>query len=100
MLNNPLKIFFSGIGGSGVSAIACFMADRGQKVVGSDRSFDSNPKHPLYTILKSKGIVIVPQDGNGIDPSFDFVVFSTAVEHDKPEFAKATSLGIPIRLNL
>jgi UDP-N-acetylmuramate-alanine ligase len=34
----PQKIFFSGIGGSGMSAIACFMADKGHMVVGSDRA--------------------------------------------------------------
>lgn len=92
-----MKIFFSGIGGSGVSAIAGFMADRGHIVSGSDRAFDKNPDHPLYKLLKSKGIYIVPQDGNGIDSSFDFSVFSTAVEHDQPEFLKAKSLGIPIK---
>lgn len=97
MLNKQLKIFFSGIGGSGVSAIACFMADRGHTVVGSDRSFEANPKHPLYQTLKSKGISITPQDGSGIDSSFDFVVFSTAVEHDRPEFIKAKSLRIPMK---
>jgi len=98
MLNKPLKIFFSGIGGSGMSAIACFMVDKGHTVIGSDRSFDNNPKHPLYTILKSKGIAIMPQDGCGIDLSSDFVVFSTAVEHDSSEFLKTKSLGIPIKI--
>lgn len=97
MSNRSLKIFFSGIGGSGVSAIASFMADRGHTVIGSDRSFDSNPAHPLYTLLESKGILIVPQDGSALDRSFDFVVFSTAVEHDTPEFIKAASIGITIK---
>jgi len=91
-----LKIFFSGIGGSGVSAIASFMADRGHIVVGSDRSFDINPAHPVYQLLKSKNIAIVPQDGSGIDGSFDFAVFSTAVEPDQPEVLKAKHLGIPV----
>ena len=97
MPDKPLKIFFSGIGGSGVSAIACFMADRGHIVTGSDRSFEANPNHPLYRILKSDGITIAPQDGKGIDSSFDFVVFSTAVEHDRPEFIKAKTLGLPMK---
>lgn len=92
-----MKIFFSGIGGSGVSAIAGFMADKGHKIIGSDRAFDRNPNHPLYKLLKAKGIYIVPQDGNGINSSFDFSVFSTAVEPDQPEFLKARSLGIPIK---
>ncbi|MDP2754269.1 MAG: Mur ligase domain-containing protein, partial [Nitrospirota bacterium] len=84
-----LKIFFSGIGGSGVSAIASFMADRGHIVVGSDRSFDRNPDHPICKMLKAKGVTIVPHDGSGIDTSFDLAVFSTAVEDNQPEVIKA-----------
>jgi UDP-N-acetylmuramate--alanine ligase len=97
MSNKPLKIFFSGIAGSGMSAIACFMADKGHAVTGSDRSLDNNPAHPLYKNFTLKGITLVPQDGNGINPSFDFVVFSTAVEHDMPEFIRATSMRIPVK---
>jgi UDP-N-acetylmuramate--alanine ligase len=97
MQTKRLKIFFSGIGGSGVSAIACFMADRGHQVLGSDRAFESNLMHPFYSTLKSKGITIVPQDGSLIDRSVDFVVFSTAVEHDRPEFIKAKSLGLSMK---
>lgn len=96
-MDRPQKIFFSGIGGSGVSAIACFMADRGHTIIGSDRAFETNPKHLLYQILISKGIIITPQDGSGIDSSFDLVVFSTAVENTSPEFIKAKELGIPIK---
>ncbi|MEW6674869.1 MAG: Mur ligase domain-containing protein [Nitrospirota bacterium] len=91
------KIFFSGVGGSGVSAIASFMADLGHIVVGSDRSFDRNPEHPICKILKAKGITIVPQDGSGIDSSFDFAVFSTAVEDDQPEVIKVRELGIAMK---
>jgi UDP-N-acetylmuramate--alanine ligase len=93
----PQKIFFSGIGGSGVSAIACFMADRGHTVVGSDRAFDQNPAHPVRKMLASRHITLVPQDGRGIDQSFDLAVFSTAVEPDRPEVIKAKSLGIPLK---
>jgi UDP-N-acetylmuramate--alanine ligase len=91
------KIFFSGIGGSGVSAIAGFMADRGHTIAGSDRSFDKEPDYPLCNILKAKGITIFPQDGSGIDDSYDFTVFSTAVEDDQPEFIKVKKLGIPMK---
>lgn len=91
------KIFFSGIGGSGMSAIACFMADKGHVVVGSDRAFDENPDHPVHALLKAKGIAIVRQDGSGIDRSFDLAVFSTAVESDHPEMIMATVLRIPMR---
>lgn len=95
--DRPLKIFFSGIGGSGVSALACFMADKGHAVAGSDRAFDRNPEHPVRRLLLSKGIALAPQDGNGIDRSFDFVVFSTAVESDQPEARRVRELGIPFK---
>jgi UDP-N-acetylmuramate--alanine ligase len=91
------KIFFSGIGGSGVSAIAGFMADRGHIIAGSDRLFDRNPDNPICNILKAKGITIVPQDGSGIDTSYDFAVFSTAVEDNQIEFIKARQLNIPMK---
>ena len=91
------KLFFSGIGGSGVSAIASFMADKGHIVAGSDRSFDRMPDHPISRILQAKGITIVPQDGSGLDRSFDCAVFSTAVEHNQPEAIKAKNLHIPIK---
>lgn len=97
MTDKPLKIFFSGIGGSGVSAIAGFMAQKGHTIVGSDRAFDKNPRHPIYKRLKSRGVTLVSHDGSGINASFDFAVFSTAVEPDQPEFLKAKSLGIPVK---
>ena len=95
--NHELKLFFSGIGGGGVSAIAGFMADKGHIIAGSDRLFDKNLDHPLKNTLKLRGINILPQDGNGIDDTFDLAVFSTAVEHDQPEFLRAESLGIPVK---
>lgn len=92
-----MKIFFSGIGGSGVSAIAGFMAERGHTVSGSDRLFDRYPEHPVCLRLKAQGITIAPQDGTGVDRSFDFAVFSTAVERNNPDFGKAEETGIPVK---
>jgi UDP-N-acetylmuramate--alanine ligase len=96
-VERPLKIFFSGIAGSGVSAIASFMAERGNVIVGSDRAFDINPDHPMKRLFQSEGIRVVPQDGKGLSKSFDFVVFSTAVEPDRPEVLRTRELGIPIK---
>jgi UDP-N-acetylmuramate--alanine ligase len=91
-----LKIFFSGIGGSGVSAIAGFASDKGHSVTGTDRLFDKNPGHKIFRQLISKGISIVPQDGKGLDSSFDLAVFSTAVEKNNPDFVAAEKTGIRI----
>lgn len=88
------KIFFSGIGGAGVSALASFMVEKGAEVHGSDRSFDQDRGHPAYGPLVRKGVKIAPQDGTGIEPGFDLVVFSTAVEKDLPEPKKCAELGL------
>jgi UDP-N-acetylmuramate--alanine ligase len=92
-----LRIFFSGVAGSGVSAIAGFMADRGNAVAGSDRLFDRQPGHPLKNILVRKGVLVVPQDGSGLDASVDLAVFSTAVEKDNPDLAAAERFKIPVK---
>jgi UDP-N-acetylmuramate--alanine ligase len=97
MKDKIYKIFFSGIAGSGVSAIAAFMADKGHIIAGSDRAFDMDPNHPLNMTFMAKGITIAPQDGSGLDKTFDFAVFSTAVEPDRPEVKKAKELGIPVK---
>ncbi|HYQ47552.1 MAG TPA: Mur ligase domain-containing protein [Thermodesulfovibrionales bacterium] len=92
-----MKIFFSGIGGSGVSAIAGFMAEKGHAVSGSDRLFDAHHDHPVRRRLQANGIVIVPQNGRGIDQSFDLAVFSTAVEQSNPDVRAAEASGVPIK---
>jgi UDP-N-acetylmuramate--alanine ligase len=91
-----MKIFFSGIGGSGVSALAGFAAKRGDSVSGSDRLFDANPGHEVFSLLKAAGIPIFPQDGSGIDGSVDLTVFSTAVEKENPDRLKAAMMGVPV----
>jgi UDP-N-acetylmuramate--alanine ligase len=92
-----MKLFFSGIGGSGVSALAGFLAGMGHRVSGSDRLFDMTPGTRLCRRLRRGGIEIVPQDGSGIDRSFDFAVFSTAVEGNNPDRSRAAELGLPVK---
>lgn len=90
------RIYFSGIAGSGVSAIACFMHEKGHHVAGSDRAFDADPSNPLLSVYRARGMEIFPQDGSGLDASFDMMVISTAVEEDRPEMIKAKALGVPV----
>jgi len=97
MKGKVLRIFYSGIGGSGMSALAMFDAGRGHEVSGSDRAFDRNPAHPAHGPLRAKGIKIVPQDGSGIHSALDFAVMSTAVEDGNPEVVRARELGVPIK---
>lgn len=91
------KIFFSGIAGSGMSALACFSLDKGYVVYGSDRLFDKEGGDKICKVLRAKGIKIVPQDGSNLDKSFKFLVYSTAVEENQAEIIKAKKIGIPCK---
>ena len=73
------------------------MAEKGHAISGSDRLFDAHPGHPVKRRLQANGIVIVPQDGKGIDRFFDLAVFSTAVERSNPDFTTAEMSGVPIK---
>lgn len=83
---------FSGIGGSGMSAIALYLLGRGETVSGSDRLFDHGGGTSVRAALETAGARIVPQDGRGIPPGALLVV-STAVESDTPELVAARVAG-------
>ena len=99
-------IYFVGIGGIGMSAIAEVMHDLGYKVAGSDSGENANVLR-----LKKKGIVIhLGHDAKNITASngvaggssnsngdgIDTMVVSTAIKKDNPEYVAAQDLNIPI----
>jgi len=73
------------------------MAEKGHFIAGSDRLFDLLIDHPVRKRLEENGVIIFPQNGQGLDGSFDFAVFSTSVEKNNPDFKKAEMLGIPLK---
>ena len=85
----------SGIGGSGMSAIAFYLLGRGRQVSGSDRLFDQGRGQSIRSALEKSGAKIFPQDGSALDESTVLVV-STAVEADVPEVRRAKELGCRI----
>ncbi|HWH06914.1 MAG TPA: Mur ligase domain-containing protein, partial [Candidatus Paceibacterota bacterium] len=91
MTNTSRTIFFSGIGGIGMSALAQLLHDQGDTVLGSDRS-----ESPVTELLAEKGItVIIGQDGDNIGEDIDVFVYSAAVLDDNPERMRARELSIP-----
>jgi len=86
---------FSGIGGSGMSAIAFYLLGRRQNVSGSDRLFDQGRGGSIRDALLKAGASLFPQDGSALEPSTVLVV-STAVESDTPEVVRARELGCRI----
>src|SRR4051794_6245657 len=90
------NVFFIGIAGTGMSAIAQYLAGTGKTVSGSDRYFNPGQFNETKQKLEAEGIECFLQNGEGITDKTELVVVSTAVEDTVPEVQKAKSLSIPI----
>ncbi|MCF8342210.1 MAG: UDP-N-acetylmuramate--alanine ligase [Chitinophagaceae bacterium] len=96
LLKDYKNIFFAGIAGTGMSAIAQYLKGKGCQISGSDRYFNVGEAEDIRQKLESEGIKCFPQGGLGIDQTVDLLVVSTAVEDTVPEVQEAKALGIPI----
>jgi UDP-N-acetylmuramate--alanine ligase len=85
------QVHFIGIGGSGLSAIATVLLERGYRVSGSDRQ-DS----PLLQRLQDAGAQVFSAHSPQNVAGADLVVRSSAVSDDNPEVQAALSAGIPV----
>lgn len=84
-------VYFSGIGGIGMSGLAQLLLDKGDRVVGSDIA-----PGPTIDLLKERGVeVLLQQSGEGITQDVNLVIFSAAVKEDNPEMIRARELNIP-----
>lgn len=85
------KIHFIGIGGIGMSGIACLLAQKGFHVTGSDMAHNNNIKR-----LNDQGIEVYL----GHDPKFvedkDIIVVSTGIKTSNCELAEAHKTKLPI----
>ncbi len=90
------RLHFAGVAGSGMSALAQFVAMKGGRASGSDRSFDRGQRLEARAMLAALGVVIHPQDGAGLKGDCSALIVSTAVEEDVPDVATARLLGIPV----
>jgi len=97
-LNNFNKIFFIGIAGAGMSALAQYLEGIGKTISGSDRFFIPGEHNETQDKLEAEGIKCFSQDGRGIDDATDLIIASTAVEETNVEIQKAKKLNIPILL--
>jgi UDP-N-acetylmuramate--alanine ligase len=89
------RLHFVGVGGSGMSALAQFVAMKGGAASGSDRSFDAGRFPGTRARLEALGVSLRPQDGSGVAGA-SAVVYSTAVEETVPDFAEARRLQVPL----
>lgn len=95
-LDSLQHFYFIGVAGSGMSAIAQYLAATGKRVSGSDRFFTAGSNLPIQQQLEAAGIRCHPQDGSGMKAQIDAVVVSTAIEPTVVEVQLAMQRGILI----
>ena len=89
--NNPIHVYFSGIGGISMSGLAQILRSKGFTVSGSDRAASS-----ITDALAADGIkVIIGQKKENITPDIDLVIFTAAIHPDNPEYIAVMENGIP-----
>jgi UDP-N-acetylmuramate--alanine ligase len=90
------SIFFIGVAGVGMSALAQFLAGKGFEASGSDRRFENSEGEKIKKQLQEAGVKCFLQNGSGVNKNLDAVVVSTAIESGNPDTEAAKELGIPV----
>jgi len=90
------NVHFTGIFGTGMSALAQYLRFQGIAVSGSDRLLKSEDTASIRRSLKGLGCTIVNQDGSGVSADTDAICISTAIEESNPDIAAARTYDIPI----
>ena len=82
-----------GIGGIGMSGLAQMLRASGSEVSGSDRALNNPENKRIFDSLRKQGIKLFDQDGSFINNARpDFIVYSTAIENDNPDFAAGSAI--------
>jgi len=90
---NISKVYFIGIGGIGMSALARYFLDRGSKVSGYDRVPSEN-----ISILEKEGAAVhFEEDINLLDKEAELVVYTPAVPQDHKELVWYQQHHYPIK---
>jgi len=95
-VNEFKHVFFIGVAGTGMSALAQYLSGTGKEVSGSDRYFKDGELNDTRAKLEVAGIHCFQQDGGGITELTELVVVSSAIEDTVFEVHKAKKLSIPI----
>lgn len=86
-----MNIYFSGIGGIGISALAQFCLNRGGKISGSDIAESVMTKN----LAKKNVPIYFKQKADNITSDIDILIYSEAVPKSNPERVRAEELKIP-----
>ena len=91
----PLRghcVYFIGIGGIGMSAVAHILLNEGCVVAGSD----TRPSSLTSTLEKMGARITTRQDGSFMTLNTDMVVISAAISEDNPDLKIARKMGIKV----
>src|SRR5687768_470906 len=87
-----MRVFFSGIGGTGIGPLALIALAAGYEVAGSDQQ---NSEYTKYLRTKGiKDIAIGQKPENVQSKKIDWYVYSSSIGEDNPELKAAKSSGI------
>jgi UDP-N-acetylmuramate--alanine ligase len=92
-LGRPRRLYFVGLGGMGMSALARYLRAQGHAVAGSDQA-----ESPVLADLRREGIAAAA----GHDPArlaasgAEAVIVSAAIRSDNPELRAARAAGLPV----
>lgn len=85
-----MKVYFIGIGGIGMSALARYYLSQGHKVLGSDRAHSE-----IVRELIEQGVDIkIGHRRENISQELNLVIYSAAIPKKNPELKQARKLGI------
>ncbi len=85
------SLFFIGIGGVSMSALAMIAKEKGYRVAGSDRAHSRNTE-----MLCDAGITVYDRHDAANIEGADAIIYNAAIGEDNPEFAAAKKAGLPL----
>ena len=85
------RVHLIGIGGTGMSAIAVVLLEKGYQVSGSDLNAS-----PYFQMVSKRGAKVVLGHEPQLALRADRIVRSSAVKDDDPEVTAAPAAGIPV----
>lgn len=87
------KLYFLGIGGIGMSALARYFASAGVRIAG----YDKTPTSLTQELIREGMEIHFDDDPGSIDPKTDMVIYSPAVPEETNEFRRIRELALPLK---
>ena len=79
-----------------MTPLALIIQAGGGRVEGSDRALDQGRNTEQFDFLRSRGVLLHPQDGSGIRRASQILVTSAAVEETIPDVQAARRIGAAV----